>query len=225
MSESTSTKQTMDYLPDVPTGRSCLGDPQSLSRDSGKEKNPAAENVENSSLSPKGDIETKAQSCSKEVEDMMKALEVKEKSLSKADKDLCNMANKYLKDFDRMYQEMIEIITTQKNRILRRSEALRNRTKRDQETLKMLGSLGYPESGREFIDNIKASHHRSRTDSFPYAVFKPDETFPQRILEQITIQIETRKLYDWPGSNPYRLKCTGNCIFITFFPSHASRNL
>ena len=82
MSESTWTKQMMDYLPYVPTGRSCLGDPQLLSRDSGNGKNPAAENVENSSLSPKGDIETKAQSCSnKEVEDMMKALKVKEKLL------------------------------------------------------------------------------------------------------------------------------------------------
>ena len=208
----------MDYLPDVPTGRSCLGDPQSLSRDSGNGKNPAAENVENSFLSPKGDIETKAQSHSNtEVEDMMKALEVKEESLSKADKDFSDMANKYLKDLkeqkktvDRVYQEIMEIITTQKNRILKRSEASRNRTKRDQETLKMLGSLGYPESGREFIDNIKASHHRSRTDSFQYTVFQPNETFPQRILEQITIQFETRKLYDWPGSNPYRLKCTGN---------------
>ena len=136
------------------------------------------------------------------------------------------MANKYLKDLkeqkktvDRMYQEIMEIIKTQKNRILRRSEASRNRTKGDQETLKMLGSPGYPESGRGYIDNIKVSHHRSRTDSFQYVVFKPDETFPQRILAQITMQIETRKLYDWPGSNPYRLKCTGNCIFITFFPS------
>ena len=135
MSESTSTKQTMDYLPDVPAGRSCLGDPQSLSRDSGNEKNPtAAENVENSSVSPS-------------------------------------------------------------------------------------------ESGREFIDNIKVSHHRSTTNSFQYTVFKPDETFPQRILEQITIQSETRKLYDWPGSNPYRLKFTGNCIFITHTSSHVSRNL
>ena len=71
MSESTSTELTMDYLPDVlpdvPTGRSCLGDPQSLSRDSENGKNPVAENKENSSVSPREDIETKAQSHSNEI--------------------------------------------------------------------------------------------------------------------------------------------------------------
>ena len=55
------------FLPDVPTGRSCLGDPQSFSRDPGNGKNPAAENKENSSVSPREDIESKSQSHSNKI--------------------------------------------------------------------------------------------------------------------------------------------------------------
>ena len=91
MSESTSAKQAMDFLPDVlpdvPTGRSCSGDPQSLSRDTENGKNLVPETQDGEFGAVKREnIEMDSQN-NELVEELIKRLEVQLSLLSNASKE------------------------------------------------------------------------------------------------------------------------------------------
>ena len=188
MSESTSAKQAMDYLPDVlpdvPTGRSCSGDPQSLSRDTENGKNLVPETQDGEFGAVKREnIEMDSQN-NELVEKLIKRLEVQKSLLSNASKEFSIRKEKcqkqiieQKKNMDGLYNKLMISLQSLSDETEKKHNVLEITANHNREILEILKSQGAPdnEATRGIIDNIKTYLHRCSTDLFPYPVFTPNE--------------------------------------------------